>query len=130
MLIKKAGIDNIPEIYHLIQQAAKTHRILPRSKKELSEVVDSFFVAQEDGKIIGCCALEIYNKKIGEIRSLVVNENYRKRGIGKKLVLECVKKAKKAKLREVLSITDKINFFKKMGFDTCLNKQYAMFIHP
>jgi amino-acid N-acetyltransferase len=130
MIIRKAKIEDIQGIYNLIRQAAKTHRVLPRSESELSEVIDSFFVAEENSKIVGCCALEIYNKKIGEIRSLVVDEKFRKKGIGKKLVQACVKKAKQAKLRELLSITDKINFFQKMGFDTCLNKQYAMFIHP
>jgi amino-acid N-acetyltransferase len=129
-MIRQAEQSDISSIHQLIKTAAKTHRVLPRSKAELSEVINCFFVAEENNIVVGCCALEIYNKKIGEIRSLVVDEKFRKKGIGKKLVQACVKKAKQAKLRELLSITDKINFFQKMGFDTCLNKQYAMFIHP
>ncbi|MDO8640711.1 MAG: GNAT family N-acetyltransferase, partial [Nitrosarchaeum sp.] len=67
-------------------------------------------------------------KKIAEIRSLVVDTKERNKGIGKLLIQDCIEKAKKEKLREILSITDKVDFFKKCGFDTCLNKQYAMFV--
>lgn len=128
--VREAKKEDDLSIYKLVNTAAKSHRILPRSQKELEEVIDSFFVYETDGKIIGCCALEIYNKKIGEIRSLVVDDRYRKQGVGRLLLKACVDKAKKAKLREVLSITDKVNFFKQCGFDTCLNDQYAMFIKP
>ncbi len=129
-IIREAIIQDIPAIYTLIRNAAKEHRILPRSKKEIKDVIDNFFIAEIDRKIIGCCALEIYSKKIAEIRSLVVKNNYKRRGIGKLLVNACLKRARSKKIYEVLSITDKISFFKKLGFDTCLNKQYAMFIHP
>ncbi|MDO8609535.1 MAG: GNAT family N-acetyltransferase [bacterium] len=129
-MIRKATKTDILKIHQLIQEAAKKHRVLPRSKKELSDVIDSFFVFETNGNIIACCALEIYNKKIAEIRSLVVDTKERNKGIGKLLIQACIEKAKKEKLREILSITDKVDFFKKCGFDTCLNKQYAMFIHP
>ena len=129
-MIRKAIQTDLPAIKKIIDDAAKIHRILPRSKKEIKQVIESFFVNEENGKIIGCCGLEIYNKKIAEIRSLVVMEGYREKGIGKKLIEACLKKAKEKNIYEVLSITDKVNFFKKCGFDTCLNDQYAMFIHP
>lgn len=129
-MIRKAAISDIKGIKKLIDSAAKIHRVLPRSVKEIEAVIDSFYVCQINDQIVGCCALEIYNQKIAEIRSLVVNKDFQKKGIGKKLILECLKTAKKNKIYEVLSITDKVNFFKKCGFDTCLNDQYAMFIHP
>ncbi len=128
--LRKATEKDIPFIHKLVNQAAKSHRILPRSKEELKEVIDSFFIYETDGKIVGCCALEIYNKKIAEVRSLVVDNRYRKQGIGRLLIKACVNKAKKAKIRQVLSITDKVDFFRQCGFNTCLNDQYAMFIRP
>lgn len=127
-MIKKAQLKDLPAIYKLINKAAKTHRILPRTKKELTNVIHSFYIAVENDKVVGCCALEIYNKKIAEIRSLVVLNKYQKKGIGKQLLRACIVKAKQSHIYEVLSITDKIDFFKKSGFHVCLNKQYAMFI--
>lgn len=129
-MIRQALKSDLPAIKKLIDDAAKIHHILPRSINEIKEVIEYFFVSEENDKVVGCCALEIYNKKIAEIRSLVVEKEYREKGIGKKLISACLKKAKENNIYEVLSITDKINFFKKCGFDTCLNDQYAMFIHP
>lgn len=128
--LRKAITDDIPVIHKLISNAAKHHRVLPRSIKELSAVIDFFIVYETDGKIVGCCALEIYNPRMAEIRSLVVNDVYQSKGIGRILIETCIDKAKKEKIHQVLSVTDKVDFFRKCGFDTCLNKQYAMFYRP
>ncbi len=110
--------------------AAKHHRVLPRSKKELLKVLGAFFVFEADGKIIGCCALEIYSSRIAEIRSLVIDKDYQNNGIGTILIKACLTRAEKKKIQKILSVTDKVDVFRKCGFDTCLNDQYAMFANP
>lgn len=129
-MIRSAKTTDIPAIKKLIDEAAKIHKVLPRSEAELKTVIHSFFVWEENGTVIGCCSLEVYSKKLAEIRSLVVDKDHRKKGVGKRLVQTCMEKAKNLQIYEVLTITEKDIFFEKMGFNKCLGGQWALFMRP
>ncbi len=129
-MLRTAEPKDIPEMKKLIDFAALSHKLLPRSEEELNGVIDCFFVWTKDNIIIGCCSLEVYSQKLAEIRSLVVDETYRKKGIGKALVKACLQKAHELKIYEVLTITEKDVFFEKMGFSKCLGGQWALFMRP
>lgn len=73
---------------------------------------DDFLAAEDNRKIVGICALKKH-KDCLELCSLGVDENYRKRGLGKKLVLGVIKKAKS----EVYLATIIPEFFEKFGFE-------------
>jgi amino-acid N-acetyltransferase len=127
--IRKAkNKSDILQIKKLIDWGAKNRHILPRTLKEIRKISKYFYVCEDNGEIIGCCSLEIYNKKLSEIRSLVIRPEYQNKGIGSKLIKACFKEAKRKKIYEVLAITDKVKFFEKLGFRKCLNNQYPMFI--
>ena len=64
MLIRLARLTDVPAIYHLITQATQRGKILKRSLKEIEKAAHHFWVVEEQNKIIACCALEIYNKKL------------------------------------------------------------------
>jgi amino-acid N-acetyltransferase len=85
-----------------------------------------FFVAEQGGEIIACCALEVYSKRLAEIRSLVVDKNFQGRLIASKLIKYCLKRAKKLGVYEVLSITAAVPLFEKQGFKTFNNEKYAL----
>ena len=127
-MVRKAKEKDLSSLKILIDFASRKGFILPRSKREIKENLNSFFVALENGKIVGCCALDIYNWKLAEIRSLVVLPAFQKKGLGRKLVEKCLVKAKKLKIYEVLSITREDRFFSRLGFRKCLNKQWPMFL--
>ncbi|MBI1869468.1 GNAT family N-acetyltransferase [Candidatus Gottesmanbacteria bacterium] len=129
-MLRKAKKSDVSAIYLLIAWGAKNGKVLPRPEKEILGVINFFHVWEEEGKLVGCVSLDIYSKKMAEIRSLIVLPNYQGQGIGRALVSECLKKAKKAGIYEVLSITDKDGFFEKMGFSKCLQGQWPMFIKP
>lgn len=84
-----------------------------------------FYVAENKKQIIGCCALDKYSNKIAEIRSLVVLDEHRKKGIGKKLVTACCKRGKR--IKEIFAITSSPDYFKKMDFDFVHNEKYILF---
>ena len=88
---------------------------------------NEFFVADDKGAIVGCCALEIYSKKIAEIRSLAVSDQYQGKGIATKLVNKCVARAKSRGVSQVLAITHNLRFFEKFGFGTFNQEKYATF---
>ena len=83
-------------------------------------------MAEQGGEIIACCALEVYSKRLAEIRSLVVDKDFQGRLIGSKLIKRCLKRAKKLRVYEVLSITAAVPLFEKQGFKTFNNEKYAL----
>jgi amino-acid N-acetyltransferase len=115
-MIRKATINDIKEIQELINFYAKKDQMLPRSLNELYENIRDFFVDEEDGRVIGCCALHIAWEDLAEVKSLAVHESMQKKGIGERLVKEALDDAKKLKVKRVFALTYVPEFFEKLGF--------------
>ncbi|HAZ09578.1 MAG: GNAT family N-acetyltransferase [Omnitrophica bacterium GWA2_41_15] len=115
-MIRKATIDDIKDIQELINFYAKEDRMLPRSLNELYENIRDFFVYEEAGKILGCCALHIAWESLAEVKSLAVDESKQKKGIGSMLVKQAMEDAKKLKVKKVFALTYVPIFFEKLGF--------------
>lgn len=128
-MIRKANSKDIKVIYSLLIEGVSNGKVLERSIEELKKVINSFFVFEEDGKVIGCCSIEIYTQKLAEIRSLVVTADYRNKGIGSKLIQKCLDEAKSKDIYQVLSVTDQSNLFGRFGFRTEISEKQAMFIN-
>lgn len=128
-MIRKANMKDLRVIHALLLEGVSGGKVLKRSIRELRSVVKYFFVYEENNKVIACCSLEIYNQKIAEIRSLVVSSKYRNRGIGSALVQRCLDEAKRKKVYQVLSVTDKNTLFERFGFKTEVNEKQAMFLN-
>lgn len=120
IIIRKAAKAEIPALSDFIKGFVEQGTLLPRTLDELEELLENFFVADMDGEIVGCAALEIYSRKLAEIRSLAVSEKVRGRGVGKKLVQACVDLAKEHNVFEVMAISASDEFFKACGFDYTL----------
>lgn len=95
-------------------------KLLPRTFDELEDLLDHFFIAEMDGDIVGCAALEIYSPKLAEIRSLAVSPLVQGKGVGKMLVEACIQRASAKNVLEVMAITSSEAFFQACGFDFTL----------
>ncbi len=89
--------------------------------------VTSFFVAMTGGRVVGCCALQIYSKRIAEVRSLSVHPDFQDHGIASKLVQACVKRGRERGVRELFAVTSHTSFFERLGFATFRREKTAMF---
>ncbi len=119
--IRKAEIKDIKQIQSLINAFAKKDLMLPRSLNELYESLRDFWVAEENQKIIGCCALHISWDDLAEIKSLAVKKERQANGIGKELVYACLKEAEELGAKKVFALTYKQEFFEKFGFKKIKN---------
>jgi len=128
--IRRAHPSDAPAIYRLIKQATKRGKVLKRSLAEIRRSWHSFFVAEIDQKVVGCCALEVYNKKLAEIRSLSVKSNWEGRGVASALLLVCKREAKRKRVYEVFVVTNRENIFSRHGFRQQLHDQKALFLRP
>jgi amino-acid N-acetyltransferase len=128
--LRKARVRDLPEIFKLINAGTGRGKVLKRTMRDLRNTVRHFWVVERQGAIIGCCALEVYNKKLAEVRSLVVHHGEVGKGIATLLIGHCLREARKKKIYEVLAITDRENLFRRQGFSEQLHGQKAMFLRP
>ena len=122
ILVRTAHEADIPQIVDLIEPYVEDGRLLARTYDEFGELLPNFFVAvaEENGTVVGCAALEIYSRKLAEIRSLAVSRSAQGRGVGKMLVDACVQRARDHNILEVMAITSSDGFFHACGFDYTL----------
>ncbi len=118
IIIRKAKIKEVVKIKELIDKNVKEAKMIPRSYSYLYENLRDFFVAVERKTqiVVGCVALHIIWEDLAEVKSLAVEKEYRKSGIGARLVKACIKEAKELGLKKVFALTAVPDFFKKMGF--------------
>ncbi len=114
--LRKATLQDIPAMQALVEQEVKEGTILPRSDDEVATNIRSYILAFENDKLIGYGALHIHSPTLAEIRSLIVSPHARGKGVGKAIVQEAIKEAKKLKVQEILVLTYVDTFFKKFGF--------------
>ena len=127
--IRKAETDDLIELSDFIVPFVQSGDLLPRTFDELEDLLETSFIARLDGRIVGCAALEIYNKKLCEIRSLAVDPAAQGLGIGKKLVEACVALAEREGIYEIMAISVAEDFFRSCGFDFTLpNLKKAFFL--
>ena len=120
MNIRKAKKEDYNKI-------CKIARLYSKKIVEPLPKYSKYYVVEENKKIVGCAALEIYSPKIAEIRSVAVLPKYNKKGYGKELIERCLQEVKKKKIYEVFVVTSIPDYFKKIGFDFCQGEKFILF---
>lgn len=133
-ILRKALVPDVKPIHSMLLSLAKDGLLLPRPLGDLYRHVREFFVLEQQGKVVGCCALALVWDNIAEVRSLVVAEEFRGQGWGQRLVEACLSEAKELGLPQVFTLTYQNVFFSKIGFvevtkDVLPNKIWADCIH-
>ncbi len=100
----------------LVKPEVESGIILDRSQNEMATTIRSYTIAKEGDEIIAFVALHIHTTTLAEIRSLIVKESFRGKGIGKKLVECVIKEGQNLGLKEVLTLTYHKEFFEKLNF--------------
>jgi amino-acid N-acetyltransferase len=129
--IRSAKPEDTSKIVSLIAPFVAAGKLLPRTVDEVRDLVPTGFVAEHGEAIVGFAALEIYSKKLAEIRSLAVSEDQQRNGLGSRLVKACVDLAARRNILEVMVVTSSEVFFRDCGFDFTLpGEKKALFIQP
>jgi len=117
-MLRKARIGDVKIIHKMINVSASKEEILPRSLMDIYGSLRDFFVYfdEQDQLIIGVCAMNIIWENLAEIRSLYVDEAYRRRGIGRILVEACISEAITLELFRIFTLTYRKEFFQHLGF--------------
>ena len=86
--------------------------------EDLPTDLSNFFMATDDGFIIGAVGLEIYGRS-GLLRSLIVKPEYRESKIARSLINELERRAKSLGLNSIYLLTETAQgYFPKIGYET------------
>ena len=116
MKARNAKITDTQAIYSLINSHAERDKMLFRSVADIYENLQSFNVAELDGKIIGCCALQIIWADLAEIKSLAVDQHHTGTGVGRMLVAAITEQAQAIGLPRIFALTLTSDIFVKCFF--------------
>jgi amino-acid N-acetyltransferase len=117
-MLRKARVSDVKTIHRMINLSSGKGEILPRSLMDIYGSLRDFFICfDENEKVVaGICAMNIIWDNLAEIRSLYVEERYRRQGIAKKLVEGCISEAITLGFYRMFTLTNRPDFFKRLGF--------------
>lgn len=99
-------------------------------KTLLKDYKKYFLVSKSKGRVIGYACGRIFREKIGEIVSIAVAPDFRRKGIGRKLMLELESRFKNdgikfTRLEVSVKNSDAIKFYRSLGYEISkLTKSY------
>ena len=110
-----ARSGDLPEVLALLRKAE-----LPSAG--VSETFSDFFVAEQDGRLIGAAGLEVYGSS-ALLRSVVVEDEWRGSGVGGRLIDLALGEAKARGIEDVFLLTTTAeNYFPRFGF-ACVGRK-------
>ena len=113
----KAKLSDIPAMQALVVSEVKDGIILNRTEDEVATNIRSYVLAKDGDKLVGYTALHIHSRRLAEIRSLIVDEAYRRQNVGQRMVQFTLDEAKNIGVEEdVLVLTYLPQFFLKLNF--------------
>lgn len=116
MEIRKAHMQDVEGMHALINNYAAQGLMLPRSRNALYEGIREFTVVTENDRLIGCGSLHILWHDLAEIRSLAIDPEYVKGGLGRQLVERLLAEAASLGIPRVFALTYVPDFFARCGF--------------
>lgn len=114
--IRPATMEDISLIHHLLRDYASDGRLLARPESEIENRLSGFVVSEHGGQVVGCGALEVFTKDLGEVRSLAVMPKWHGAGHGRNMVQQIEAMARDRGLTRIIALTYVPGFFRKLGY--------------
>lgn len=115
-LVRPATADDVPAIVAVVNENARLGHLLPRSAENIRASIDSWIVAEMDGRVVGIGSLLAMSPTLVEVRSLAVLPAYQRYGVGANIVLGLVERARERGIPTVFALTRAVSFFTRLGF--------------
>lgn len=117
--VRAARTSDVRGIQRMLEPYVQRRILLGKDLVVLFESVQQFVVAEDAaGELIGCGALHVMWEDLGEIRTLIVDEDWLHRGVGRAIVERLEQSARELGLRRLFCLTFEVEFFQARGFAT------------
>ncbi len=114
-VVRRARTSDVPAIKRLVDTYAGKI-LLEKNLVTLYEAVQEFWVAEQDGDIVGCGALHVLWSDLGEVRTVAVNPKVKGQGVGHAIVVRLLDVARDLQLERLFVLTFETDFFGRHGF--------------
>lgn len=115
--VRPARTADVRAIHRMLEPYVQRRILLGKDIVVLYEAVQQFLVAEDaDGELIGCGALHVMWDDLGEIRTLIVDDAWLHRGVGRALVEGLEQQARTLGLSRLFCLTFEVDFFTRRGF--------------
>ena len=115
-IVRPARSADVRGIQAMLEPYVERRILLGKDIVLLYESVQQFLVAEADGALIGCGALHVMWEDLGEIRTLIVDDEWLHHGVGKAIVHGLEQNARALGLSRLFCLTFEVDFFTRRGF--------------
>ncbi len=116
--LRQATIDDVATLLQLLAPLEADGTLVRRGRELIEMEVDRFTLAEHDGVIVGCAALYPFPEDgMAEMACLAVTGDFRRAGLGERLMQHICDRARQAGLRELFVLTTRTeHWFRERGF--------------
>jgi amino-acid N-acetyltransferase len=114
--IRRARVTDVSSIRQLVDLYAAARILLDKPTVTLYEDVQEFWVAEADGRIVGCGALHVMWDDLAELRTVAVAPDFHGHGAGHAIVEKLLETARWLGVARVFVLTFEVGFFAQHGF--------------
>ncbi len=130
VIVRPASVADLESVYELLNQLKGSHHNREAFERNytqnLSDPLVHYLVAIYNQKPVGFISLHVqrilhHEHRTGELQELIIDENYRGKGVGKQLMIAAEGLARTLNLEEIelttrLHRTDAQEFYKSLGY--------------
>jgi len=118
--IRAAKKKDAQSVHQILRNAAnRTEAVVQRTRQDIEQHIEDYYVYVVDESIIGCCCLQpLKGTKSVELAAVLVQPFYQGKGVGRKLTEFAIQEAKRRGFKKVIALsTQSARFFEVAGFD-------------
>jgi amino-acid N-acetyltransferase len=115
--IRRIFKKDVRGVMTLIRQSVKNEELIRRSRTEILEHLEDYWILEIDRNPVACVALHLYPEEpCGELACLYVSKSHENQGYGRKLVSFVETQARERGLKWIFALsTQAYNFFQQKG---------------
>ncbi|MDA3950490.1 MAG: amino-acid N-acetyltransferase [Spirochaeta sp.] len=116
--IRPMRVEDVSKVHRLLQPLARQGVLIRRTPEDITAHYTDYVVHETDGRIHGCGALHRYNNGEAEIAAIAVDPMFEELGIGRRIVLYLMERAREAHLPAVFVLTTRTgDWFESIGYE-------------
>ncbi|MFT4235909.1 MAG: amino-acid N-acetyltransferase [Microbacterium sp.] len=115
--VREAVAADMTAVHRMLEPFVARRILLGKDLAVLYGATQEFVVAEDGhGRVIGCGALHVMWEDLGEVRTLLVEEEWLHHGVGRSLVEALEVNARQLGLTRLFCLTFETAFFTRRGF--------------
>ncbi|MDN3310285.1 amino-acid N-acetyltransferase [Microbacterium oryzae] len=116
--LRPARAADMERVHRMLQPLVERRILLGKDLVVLYEATPEFLVAVDGaGQVIGCGALHVMWEDLGEVRTLLVADEWIHHGVGRAIVEGLERNARELGLSRLFCLTFEVDFFRRRGFE-------------